>query len=62
MAIYEITFMARSGNEDDALVTVNATTDHTGQPCYYASNLALWGCGKNSSTPEGGPRENRPAL
>jgi hypothetical protein len=49
---YKVTYMARSGNEDDAIVKVDATTDHNGQPCFYATNLRLWGCGKNAATPE----------
>lgn len=49
---YKVTYMARSGNEDDTVVSVDATTDHTGAPVFYATRLGLWGCGKNAATPE----------
>jgi hypothetical protein len=54
---YLVTYMARSGDESDAEVDVREYPQLPDAPVlYYATNLRLWGCGKNAATPEGAIR------
>jgi len=53
---YLVHYMARSGDVNDAEVDVRTTTNEHGATVFYATNLRLWGCGKNATTPEGAIR------
>jgi PII-like signaling protein len=56
-ATYTVRYISRQGVAGVASVRVDTTTDHTGATMFYATKLGLWGCGKNSSTPEGAIRQ-----
>jgi hypothetical protein len=50
--IYTVLYSTFTGVEREAEVSVHETTDQFG-PCYYAMNLAIFGCGKNDRDPIG---------
>lgn len=52
-----VTFVPRNGGAKQRVeVKVEETTNHLGERAFYATNLDLWGCGKNARTVEGAVR------
>ena len=49
---WKVTYLARSGNEDDCEVEVRPTINEDNEAGFYAVNLRLWGCGKTRMSPE----------
>jgi hypothetical protein len=49
---YTVLYKSHTGVDGATIVKVDETTDHTGATVFYATNLSLWGCGKNASDPE----------
>lgn len=49
---FNVIYTNHSGERREAEVTVHDTASSFG-PAYYATNLAVFGCGKNDSDPIG---------